>query len=285
MSLHHFNCAFNLFLFTCMFFIVSLFYHLSSLLSVTAHIPLALLWRVIYSFVFFWANCKAPQQAWRRRVGPLLHLSTAASSTAAWGQWPAAQRSSSNREWQPMGSREAQTSDGKGRSSRRLCNTVKTLTFRERSLKSLEGAMRVQRIKGVFPCRDGRMQPQRTTWNTCVSTVQLPPLCKCPNGYSCWRWSEVKVDHLCVRCQNACRYKVHLSANKRQENIQDHLTHWPKEETEHFKSIWHTLVFMTNVNSTFHILQYRCGVKTEQTNIQNKRMCLLLLSWYLFDVQ
>lgn len=116
---------------------------------------------------------------------------------------------------QPPSEAAVTESDSKWRAQRRrhqmvkvnhlASNMAKTLTFRECSARSLEGGKKMQCIKGVFPFRAGRMQPQRTAWNACVLTVQPPPLDTRPNEYRSWCWSEVNVDHLGVGCQKACR--------------------------------------------------------------------------------
>lgn len=152
-----------------------------------------------------------------------------------------------------MESREAETSDGKGKSSSMQHGQNFNL---QRAFRQIPGG-------GEWKCsasrgslhRGGRMQPQRTTWNTCVLTVQLPPLHKCQHEYSSWRWSEVKLDHLGVGYQNACRFKVHLSANRRQENIQDQVTYWPKD-VQH--CIWHILHHNNNVTNYSHPLLIFC---------------------------
>lgn len=158
-------------------------------------------------------------------VRPVFYQSTAASSTAAWGQWPVMRWSSSNQKWQPVESREAQTSYGEGKSSRLGYNVAKSVTFRKCSPKFLEGRLQLNVINGYFPGRDGRMLPENTVWDACDLNVPLPPLHKCPHEYSSLPWSELKEDHHRVEVWECLRLKVHLPLNRRHKNIQHHLKH------------------------------------------------------------
>lgn len=62
-------------------------------------------------------------------------------------------------------SREAETSDGKGKSSgMQHCQNV---TFREYPSRSIKGGIKWQCMKRDFSSRTGRIHLQTTTWNTC----------------------------------------------------------------------------------------------------------------------